>query len=277
MLTTAIGLRECDESNQVLLEDLASELEDEEADISGKILYMASFEELEGSHVIYDTVVWVLISLLLVLAWGVGILMLLYLPFKRYILRKDIHSRKLYVTCNEIVYKAKRPSFLPFWGFTTIEKHIPLPLVIDVIIEQGCLQTLYGIHTFRVESVAHGKAAHVDELQIQGVWDPGLLRKVIVTEAANCMQEIGASKKPMMSTSDGEPLLTPTGSIIETQAIGKPQPPNWKATPSPRRGFREGFVHTDVLLHKLEEVEQSVKKIESIVERSQSKKPQDGS
>lgn len=43
----------------------------------------------------------------------------------------------------------------------------------------GCLQSVYGIHTFRVESIAHGKAAPVDELQVQGVSNPGLLRKVI--------------------------------------------------------------------------------------------------
>lgn len=37
---------------------------------------------------------------------------------------------------------------------------------------------MYGIHTFRVESIAHGKAAAVDEIQVQGVANPGLLRKV---------------------------------------------------------------------------------------------------
>lgn len=45
----------------------------------------------------------------------------------------------------------------------------------------GCLQSRYGIHTFRVESIARGKATPVDELQVQGVSDPGLLRKVIWT------------------------------------------------------------------------------------------------
>lgn len=42
----------------------------------------------------------------------------------------------------------------------------------------GCLQSMYGIHTFRVESIAHGKAAPVDELLIQGISDPDVLRKV---------------------------------------------------------------------------------------------------
>ena len=47
------------------------------------------------------------------------------------------------------------------------------------VIFKGWLQSVYGIHTFRVESIAHGKAASVDELQVQGVANPALLRKVM--------------------------------------------------------------------------------------------------
>lgn len=43
----------------------------------------------------------------------------------------------------------------------------------------GCLQSVFGIHTFRIESVARGKAAPVDELLVQGVSCPGMLRKVV--------------------------------------------------------------------------------------------------
>lgn len=42
----------------------------------------------------------------------------------------------------------------------------------------GCLQSIYGLHTLRIESIAHGGAASVDELQVQGVYNPGILRKV---------------------------------------------------------------------------------------------------
>ena len=42
----------------------------------------------------------------------------------------------------------------------------------------GCLQSVYGMHTFRLESIAYGKAAPIDELQVQGVYKPGVLRKV---------------------------------------------------------------------------------------------------
>ncbi|KAF3792603.1 hypothetical protein EJ110_NYTH11130, partial [Nymphaea thermarum] len=182
------------EPKPLLLSGSVSDSEDEESEVAGKICYIATFDELEEGHVQYDTIIWVLISLLLVLAWGVGLVMLLYLPVKRYILRKDLHSRKLYVTSEEIVYKVSRPSFLPFLGSIKIEKHMFLPLVIGVVIEQGlcnldkvvslhlhfivgCLQSVYGIHTCRIESVAFGKTAPVDELQVQGVTNPGQLRK----------------------------------------------------------------------------------------------------
>lgn len=69
------------------------------------ILYAATFQEMEEQFVKYQTAQWVLYSLLLMLAWGIGLFMIPYLPVRRYILRKDIQSRKLYLTANAIVYK----------------------------------------------------------------------------------------------------------------------------------------------------------------------------
>lgn len=71
------------------------------------VLYSASFEEMEDNYVKYQTAVWILYSLLLILAWGIGVFMLLYLPIRRHILRMDFQSRKLYVTTNAIIYKVK--------------------------------------------------------------------------------------------------------------------------------------------------------------------------
>lgn len=69
-------------------------------------LYTASFREAEKDFVNYQTARWVLYSLLLILAWGIGLFMLIYLPLRRYVLRRDVRSRKLYITSNAIVYKA---------------------------------------------------------------------------------------------------------------------------------------------------------------------------
>lgn len=43
----------------------------------------------------------------------------------------------VYFSVTLFFVKVSRPSFIPFWGKTIIEKHVPLSLVIDVIIEQG--------------------------------------------------------------------------------------------------------------------------------------------
>lgn len=103
----AEGLAKLGSAKDLLLADPVSEFDGDELsdETPSQILYMASFEELAAKNVQYDTIIWILISLLLILAWGIGILMLLYLPMRRYVLQKDIASRKLYVTPHEIVYK----------------------------------------------------------------------------------------------------------------------------------------------------------------------------
>lgn len=106
------GSYEQNNFNQILLEDVISEVDEEETDSSGNILYKASFEELSQNYVQYDTIIWVLIAVLLILAWGIGVLILLYIPIRRYVLQKDISSRKLYINSHEIVYKVS--FFSPF-------------------------------------------------------------------------------------------------------------------------------------------------------------------
>lgn len=278
----ADGLSELRSSKDHLLSDHELEVEEctddddeEAANSSEEILYAASFEELASNSVKYDTIIWFSISLLLVLAWGVGVFMLLYLPIRRYVLKKDISSRKLYVTPSEIVYKVSRPSFIRFWGKTTKETHVPLSLVIDVIIEQGCLQSIYGIHTFRVESIARGKAAPVDELQVQGVDNPGLLRKVIVTEAAKVIHNSSKNWKVNAFTGEVE-SMSRMASLTEGTAVLRSPSKSWKMAGLPRQASVEhrGMVPGELILHKLDEVNKSVKKIELLFEKSQN--PQKG-
>ncbi|KAL6130881.1 hypothetical protein ACLB2K_069259 [Fragaria x ananassa] len=261
------GLSESRSSRDQLLP--YAESDDDTADSSEPILFSASFEELADNIVKYDTVIWLSISLMLVLAWGVGIIMLLYLPFKRYILQKDISSRKLYVTPSEIVYKVSRPSYVPFLGITTIERHVPLSRVIDIIIEQGCLQSRYGIHTFRIESIARGKAAAVDELQVQGVSNPSDLRKVIITEASKVIQDSGVSWKPSAVTAEGENMAR-TASLTEPPILRSPAK-SVKMSASPRYASieRRSILPGELLLNRIEEVNRSVKKIEFLIEKSQ--------
>lgn len=94
---------EIDSLEKGLLSDTGSRQDNGAEDES--VLYTASFDAMEEKFVKYQTAQWVLYSLLLILAWGLGLFMLLYLPVRRYILRKDIKSRKLYLTPDSIVYK----------------------------------------------------------------------------------------------------------------------------------------------------------------------------
>ncbi|CAN6279334.1 unnamed protein product [Urochloa humidicola] len=135
----AVTLGDRGTSGGRLVEDVAPEAGDEEAESTARVLYRASFQELMPGYLQYDAIIWAAISLLLVLAWGIGLLLLLYLPYKRYVLKRDILSRQLYVTENNVVYKATRPSYLPFMGMVKKEIKVPLHLIVDVIIEQGCL------------------------------------------------------------------------------------------------------------------------------------------
>lgn len=98
------GVVEIDFLERSLLSDSVSH-EDCEVGEDGGVLYRASFKEMEENYLKYQTAQWVLYSLLLILAWGIGLLMLLYLPIRRYILRKDFRSRMLYMTSDAIVYK----------------------------------------------------------------------------------------------------------------------------------------------------------------------------
>ncbi|KAK7394818.1 hypothetical protein VNO78_15357 [Psophocarpus tetragonolobus] len=240
---------------------------DEEEDSLEQILYLASFEELASNSVKYDTIIWLAISLLLVLAWGIGLIMLLYLPIRRYVLQKDLSSRRLYVTHTEVVYKVSRPSFIPFWGTVTIERRVPLSLVIDIIIEQGCLQSIYGIHTFRVESIAHGKAAPVDVLQVHGVSDPSLLRKVIVTEASKITQDVSTSGKPAVPSTEME-NVTCMPAASEGSVFLRSPSKSLKMTGSPHTSSLERRVAGALLFNKLEEVNKSVKRLELLFEKS---------
>ncbi|XP_015961645.1 uncharacterized protein LOC107485619 [Arachis duranensis] len=254
------------QKDQILAEPMSESGDDDKGqeDYLEQILYSASFEELASNSLKYDTVIWLSISLLLALAWGVGLIMLLYLPIRRYVLRKDLSSRRLYITPTEIVYKVSRPSYIPFWGTVTIERHIPLSLVIDIIIEQGCLQSIYGIRTFRVESIARGKAALVDELQIQGISDPDIFRKVIVTEASKNLRDV---RRKLTAPSTNVENMDHMPAATEGSVVMRSPSKSWK-TPGVAYSALDRRVPGGLLLNKLEEVNKSVKRLEMLIGKS---------
>ncbi|KAH1209563.1 hypothetical protein GmHk_15G044063 [Glycine max] len=251
-----------------------NEREDEEA-----VLYAASFREMEEGFVKYQTVQWVLYSVLLILAWGIGILMLLYLPVRRFILRKDVRSRTLYLTPNAIVYKAislslslslsnirifvdwmvkeegmrgkrwrvTRPVSFPCFGVLKKEKHVLLHSVADVVIEQGYLQSLFGVYSLRIENVGVRRPPS-DDVKIQGVANPNAFRKAVMMRLSNMRNEILSRQVSTLEDVPHHLMMSPSMSL--------------KHDPNPSGEL--------LLMQKLEEVGSSVKRIQSLFEEQQS-------
>ncbi|KAG4946617.1 hypothetical protein JHK87_042624 [Glycine soja] len=219
-----------------------NEREDEEA-----VLYAASFREMEEGFVKYQTVQWVLYSVLLILAWGIGILMLLYLPVRRFILRKDVRSRTLYLTPNAIVYKVTRPVSFPCFGVLKKEKHVLLHSVADVVIEQGYLQSLFGVYSLRIENVGVRRPPS-DDVKIQGVANPNAFRKAVMMRLSNMRNEILSRQVSTIEDVPHHLMMSPSMSL--------------KHDPNPSGEL--------LLMQKLEEVGSSVKRIQSLFEEQQS-------
>lgn len=219
-----------------------------------EVLYTASFEDMEEKFVKYQTTQWVLYSLLFVLAWGLGFFMLLYLPVRRYILRKDVRSRKLYVTPNSIVYKVTRPVSFPCFGVTKKEKYVLLPAVADIVIEQGYLQSFFGVHSIRIENAGVRRPPN-DDLQIVGIANPSSFRKAVLAQLANMRTE--AFSRQLSAIDDA-----PTLKAGHPRSFGL----------SPSKSIKHDAVPPSelVLLQKLEEFGTSVKRLQTLLEEHQS-------
>ncbi|CAL5184678.1 unnamed protein product [Lathyrus oleraceus] len=216
-------------------------LEDNDGNEEESVLYEASFKEMEENFVKYQTVQWVLYSLLLILAWGIGLLMLLYIPIRRFILRKDIRSRSLYLTPNAIVYKVTRPVPFPCFGVLHKEKHVLLHSVADIVVEQGYLQSLFGVYSVRIENVGVRRPPS-DDVKILGIANPNDFRKAVMMRLSNIRNEIVSRQSSTLEDS------------------------------SHRMSLRYDSTHSRelLLLQKLEEVGSSVKRMQTLFEEQQS-------
>ncbi|XP_010261750.1 PREDICTED: uncharacterized protein LOC104600489 isoform X1 [Nelumbo nucifera] len=255
------GVVEIDFLERRLLSDTDSNEDNEGED--GTILYTASFQEMEENYVKYQTAQWVLYSLLLILAWGIGLFMLLYLPVRRYVLRKDIQSRKLYVTANAIVYKVTRPVPFPCFGVLKKEKHVLLPSVADIVVEQGYLQSLFGVYSVRIENVGVRRPPS-DDVQIQGITNPRAFRKAVLTRLSNMRSETFSRQLSVNEDLPNFGIGYSTAARIR-QNIGIGVTSNLM---SPSKSLRhELFPQSgELILQKLEEVESSVKRVQTLIE-----------
>eukprot|EP00250_Pteridium_aquilinum_P018083 c2392_g1_i1 orf=546-1433(-) len=253
--------------------------DDEDEEGGARVLYRASFEEKEEGVVAYESARWVLLSLMLLLAWGVGLLMLLYLPFRRYAVRQDVRSRKLYVTTNAIVYKVVKPIFLPCFGANRREKHILLSLVTDVAIEQGCLQSSYGIQSIQIENASRRKPPPGDDLQIIGVDNPRMFRKVVLMALSNLRRDQGTGRGNGITKSIQGEHVDDCASFIPERSSSQKWAwqqgtglSSWQMSYSPMNDVpyeTPCIVSGDILTKKLDDIGNSMKRIEVLIEQPQ--------
>ncbi|KAH9609994.1 hypothetical protein KSS87_001703 [Heliosperma pusillum] len=224
------------------------------------VLYTASFSDMEQDFLKYYTSKWLLYSLLLVLAWGLGFFMLLYLPVRRFVLRSDFRSRKLYLTPNAIVYKVTRPTSFPCFGVLKKEKYVLLPSVADIVIEQGYLQSFFDIYSLRIENVGVRRPPS-DDLQIQGVANPVEFRKAVLTQLANMKAEAFPRQSSLTEDNSTRTAYPQTSEACLSYVINIYHPQTFKqdALPPSER----------VLLQKLEEVDSSIKRVQTLIEEQQ--------
>ncbi|WVZ90907.1 hypothetical protein U9M48_037161 [Paspalum notatum var. saurae] len=196
-----------------------------------EVLHDASFAEMEDNFVKYQIAQWILLSVLLILAWGVGVLMLLYLPIRIYVCRRDFRSRKLYLTQHAVVYKVNKPVAFPCFGVFKKEKYCILPSISDVVVEQGYLQSFFGVYSIRIENIGVRKPPS-DDVKITGVAHPHDFRKAVLLHLLNTRNQ-NFSRKASSDNQQGTSL--------------DPMTSTWEAP------------HEYLMLEKLDEVEISVK------------------
>lgn len=218
------------------------------------VMYAASFQEMEDNYVKYQTAQWVLYSLLLVLAFGIGVFMLLYLPVRRYILRKDIGSRKLFVTSNAIVYKITKPVPFPCFGVLKKEKHVLLSSVADIVIEQGYLQSHFGVYSIRIENVGKRRPPS-DDVQIQGIANPSAFKKVVLARLASIRSEVFSRQATVNEEIPNLWIGHSTATLMSPSKLIR----------------RDSFSQSGerIILQKLEEVGSSVKRVQTLIEEQQ--------
>ncbi|TVU49620.1 hypothetical protein EJB05_00938, partial [Eragrostis curvula] len=141
-----------------------------------------------------------------------GVLMLLYLPIRMYICRREFRSRKLYLTTHAIVYKVKKPVAFPCFGVSKNEKYVILPSVSDVVVEQGYLQSFFGVYSIRIENIGVRRPPS-DDLKITGVAHPHDFRKAVLVHILNTRNQ-NFSRKASVSDDQHSTRLNPAADAL---------------------------------------------------------------
>ncbi|KAL2940514.1 Guanylate kinase [Bienertia sinuspersici] len=143
-----------------------------------------------------------------------------------------------------------RPVAFPCLGELKEEKYVLLPSVADIVIEQGYLQSCFGVYSVRIEN-AGVRRPPSDDLQIQGISNPSAFRKAVLSHLSNMRTE---ALSRQVSATEGSP--TPTAA--------HPQVPGNSSS----RSYKHDAVTPGEfgLIQKLDEVGTSIKRVQKLIE-----------
>lgn len=154
------------------------------------------------------------------------------------------------MTPDAIIYKVTRPVPCLCFGVLKKEKHVLLPSVADIVVEQGYLQSLFGIYSVRIENAGVRKPSN-DDVQIQGVAHPRDFRKAVLTLISNTRSQ-SFNRQAFINE--------------DPSSFGSGFPPGTSMPPS--RSLKSVILSSfgELILEKLEEVGSSVKRVQTLVE-----------
>ncbi|XP_048490175.1 uncharacterized protein LOC104901640 isoform X2 [Beta vulgaris subsp. vulgaris] len=150
--------------------------------------------------------------------------------------------------------QATRPVAFPCFGVLKKEKYVLLPSVADIVIEQGYLESFFGVYSVRIEN-AGVRRPPSDDLKIQGITNPSAFRKAVLNHLSKVRTEAFTRQ---IYVNEGAPSMTG----------GHPQ----VAGMSPPKSIKHDVIAPGELglLQKLEEVGTSIKRVQKLIEEQQS-------
>jgi len=147
----------------------------------------------------------------------------------------------LYITTESVVLKTNSPACIPCFGDNKSEKHVLLPLVTDVVIEQGYMEAWFGLHSVKIENAGQGDISNGTrvDLKIQGITNPQLFKKILLRAATvkrnglaftqEDVRAIVSNRNPVpLSQADASNRIDPlTSSRLPVVPSGAPSQQNW--------------------------------------------------
>lgn len=161
---------------------------EEEEEFGHDIIYAASFKRNANTYMFYASLAYMLICIPLILAYGIGLILLLWSPVLWYLNYMDITTRKLFVTSDSIIYITSPPACIPCLGVNKTEKHCLLALVTDVVVSQSWYAGCFGLDVVQIENAGQGGMAgqkgKTPDLTFGGIEDAQTFKKIVLRAAA---------------------------------------------------------------------------------------------